>query len=357
MEYKITALPGDGIGPEIMAAGLSALKEIEKQFGHIFQITTCPFGGAAIDLAGKPLPKETLTACLNADAILLAAIGGPKWDDATNRPEEGLLALRKSLGLFANIRPVQVSESISHLSPLKQEIVQNTDLVIVRELTGGLYFGEPKRFDANSAVDTLLYSADEVRRIIVQAFEIAQKRKKKVTSVDKANVLASSKLWRQIADEVAVSYPDVMLEHQYVDACAMHLIQNPKQYDVLVTENMFGDILSDEASVLSGSLGMLPSASFAENGPSLYEPIHGSAPDIAGQNVANPISMILSVAMMLRESFYLEAEARALETAVSETLLAGFYTKDLKGETSTTIFTKEVLKRIKGGVTHGKDVI
>ncbi|WP_088816118.1 MULTISPECIES: 3-isopropylmalate dehydrogenase [Listeria] len=353
MEYTITALPGDGIGSEIMEAGLSALKEIEKQFGHTFQIKTCAFGGAAIDLTGQPFPEETLQACLSADAILLAAIGGPKWDDAPIRPEQGLLALRKSLGLFANIRPVQVSGSISHLSPLKQEIVNGTDFVIVRELTGGLYFGEPKRFDADSAVDTLVYSAEEIRRIIVQAFEIAKNRKKKVTSVDKANVLASSKLWRQIANDVAADYPDVTLEHQYVDACAMHLIQNPRQYDVLVTENMFGDILSDEASVLSGSLGMLPSASFAENGPSLYEPIHGSAPDIAGQNVANPISMILSVAMMLRESFHLEAEAHALETAVNDTLIAGFFTKDLKGETSTTAFTAEVQKRIKGGVTHG----
>lgn len=353
MKYTITALPGDGIGPEIMDAGLSALKEVEKQFGHDFQITTCAFGGAAIDFTGQPLPEETLISCQKSDAILLAAIGGPKWDDAKIRPEQGLLALRKSLGLFANIRPIQVPESISHLSPLKQEIVSGSDFVIVRELTGGLYFGEPKHFDDSGAVDTLVYSAEEIRRIIVQAFEIAEKRRKKVTSVDKANVLASSKLWRQIANDVAKEYPDVTLNHQYVDACAMHLIQNPTQFDVLVTENMFGDILSDEASVLSGSLGMLPSASFAKDGPSLYEPIHGSAPDIAGENVANPISMILSVAMMLRESFHLEAEARALETAVSDTLSAGFFTKDLKGQATTTDFTKEVQKRIKGGVTNG----
>ncbi|AIS60389.1 3-isopropylmalate dehydrogenase [Listeria ivanovii subsp. londoniensis] len=349
MTYKITSLAGDGIGPEIMTAGIKVLQAIAKKYQHTFEIEAHPFGGAGIDATGNPIPDSTLKACQNADAILLGAIGGPKWDNAAKRPEDGLLALRKALGLFANIRPIQVPSSISHLSPLKKDIVEDTDFIVVRELTGGLYFGEPKHWDEDAAVDSLTYTRAEIERIIEKAFAIAATRNKKVTSVDKANVLASSKLWRQIAEEVASKHPDITLEHLYVDAAAMILIQQPTTFDVIVTENLFGDILSDEASVITGSLGMLPSASHAESGPSLYEPIHGSAPDIAGQNIANPMSMISSVSMMLRQSFGLFMEADVIDKATAATMEAGFLTADLGGTTSTTDFTKEVLKQIEGG--------
>ncbi|AIS63213.1 3-isopropylmalate dehydrogenase [Listeria ivanovii] len=349
MTYKITSLAGDGIGPEIMTAGIKVLQAIAKKYQHTFEIEAHPFGGAGIDATGNPIPDSTLKACQNADAILLGAIGGPKWDNAAKRPEDGLLALRKALGLFANIRPIQVPSSISHLSPLKKDIVEGTDFIVVRELTGGLYFGEPKHWDEDAAVDSLTYTRAEIERIIEKAFAIAATRNKKVTSVDKANVLASSKLWRQIAEEVASKHPDITLEHLYVDAAAMILIQQPTTFDVIVTENLFGDILSDEASVITGSLGMLPSASHAESGPSLYEPIHGSAPDIAGQNIANPMSMISSVSMMLRQSFGLFMEADVIDKATAATMEAGFLTADLGGTTSTTDFTKEVLKQIEGG--------
>ncbi|MBC1600508.1 3-isopropylmalate dehydrogenase [Listeria welshimeri] len=349
MTYKITSLAGDGIGPEIMSAGIQVLELIAKKYHHTFEIKAHPFGGAGIDATGSPLPTATLKACQDADAILLGAIGGPKWDNATKRPEDGLLALRKALGLFANIRPIQVPSAISHLSPLKKEIVEHTDFVVVRELTGGLYFGEPKHWNDECAIDSLTYTRAEIERIIEKAFEIAAIRNKKVTSVDKANVLASSKLWRKIAEEVASRHPAITLEHLYVDAAAMIMIQRPNTFDVIVTENLFGDILSDEASVITGSLGMLPSASHAENGPSLYEPIHGSAPDIANQNIANPMSMISSVSMMLRQSFSLFKEADAIDAAATRTMKAGFLTADLGGNTSTTDFTSEVLKQIEGG--------
>lgn len=349
MTYKITSLAGDGIGPEIMTAGIQVLQAIAKKYQHTFEIESHPFGGAGIDATGNPIPDSTLKACQNADAILLGAIGGPKWDNAAKRPEDGLLALRKALGLFANIRPIQVPSSISHLSPLKKDIVEGTDFIVVRELTGGLYFGEPKHWNEDAAVDSLTYTRPEIERIIEKAFAIAATRNKKVTSVDKANVLASSKLWRQIAEEVASKHPDITLEHLYVDAAAMILIQRPTTFDVIVTENLFGDILSDEASVITGSLGMLPSASHAESGPSLYEPIHGSAPDIAGQNIANPMSMISSVSMMLRQSFGLFMEADAIDKVTAATMEAGFLTADLGGTTSTTDFTNEVLKQIEGG--------
>ncbi|WP_270996224.1 3-isopropylmalate dehydrogenase [Listeria seeligeri] len=349
MTYKITSLAGDGIGPEIMTAGIQVLQAIAKKYQHTFEIESHPFGGAGIDATGNPIPDSTLKACQNADAILLGAIGGPKWDNAAKRPEDGLLALRKALGLFANIRPIQVPSSISHLSPLKKDIVEGTDFIVVRELTGGLYFGEPKHWNEDAAVDSLTYTRPEIERIIEKAFAIAATRNKKVTSVDKANVLASSKLWRQIAEEVASKHPDITLEHLYVDAAAMILIQRPTTFDVIVTENLFGDILSDETSVITGSLGMLPSASHAESGPSLYEPIHGSAPDIAGQNIANPMSMISSVSMMLRQSFGLFMEADVIDKATAATMEAGFLTADLGGTTSTTDFTNEVLKQIEGG--------
>lgn len=348
MTKKIVALAGDGIGPEIMNSGLQVLAAAEALTGETFEIVEQPFGGAAIDLTGQPLPEATLKACEEADAILLGAIGGPKWEKGPETPEKGLLALRKALNLFANIRPVTVSEALLHLSPLKPEIINGTDLVIVRELTSGIYFGEPRELGLEEAYDTNRYQKFEIERILRKGFEIAQTRGKKVTSVDKANVLATSKLWRSVAEEVAKEYPDCTLEHQYVDSAAMKLIQDPSSFDVIVTENLFGDILSDEASVLPGSLGVLPSASHSSEGPSLYEPIHGSAPDIAGKGIANPISMILSVALMLRQSFNEEKAAQAIETACDVVLKKGIFTGDLGGTASTEEFTQAVLTEMKG---------
>lgn len=342
MKFTIAALPGDGIGPEIMESGLSLLETIGKKFKHDFNVTAYPFGGAGIDETGDPIPAQTIKGCQEADAILLAAIGGPKWENAEKTPEDGLLQLRKTLGLFSNIRPIAVSDSIAHLSPLKTERVKGTDFVVVRELTGGLYFGQPKMWNDEEATDTLYYKKSEIDQIVRQAFDIAMTRKKKVTSVDKANVLASSKLWRKTVNEIATEYPEVTVEHLYVDAASMKIIQNPTAFDVIVTENMFGDILSDEASVITGSLGMLPSGSHSKKGPSLYEPIHGSAPDIAGKNSANPMSMILSVVMMLRQSLHLYEEADALEKAANAAMDAGFLTADLGGDTKTTEFTAAV---------------
>lgn len=346
MSKKIVALPGDGIGSEIMKSGLDVLAEIMLQDNLEMDIETYPFGGAGIDEKGDPLPEETLTACKEADAILLGAIGGPKWDQAPKRPEQGLLGLRKALGLFANIRPITVPDAIVHLSPLKEENVRGVDFVVVRELTGGIYFGE-KQLGENEASDLCSYTKSEIQRIIRKAFEIARTRNKKVTSVDKANVLSTSKLWRQTAEEVAQEFPDCTLEHQLVDSAAMVMIQRPKQFDVVVTENLFGDILSDEASVIPGSLGMMPSASHSETGPSLYEPIHGSAPDIANQNIANPMSMILSVAMMLRQSFDLENSAKKIETACDTVMNQGILTGDLGGTATTTEFTEAVINELK----------
>jgi len=342
MKFTIAALPGDGIGPEIMESGLSLLETIGKKFRHEFNVTSYPFGGAGIDETGDPIPPQTIKGCQEADAILLAAIGGPKWENAEKTPEDGLLQLRKMLGLFSNIRPIAVSDSIAHLSPLKTERVKGTDFVVVRELTGGLYFGQPKMWNDEEATDTLYYKKSEIDQIVRQAFDIAMTRNKKVTSVDKANVLASSKLWRKTVNEIATEYPEVTVEHLYVDAASMKIIQNPTAFDVIVTENMFGDILSDEASVITGSLGMLPSGSHSKKGPSLYEPIHGSAPDIAGKNIANPMSMILSVVMMLRQSLHLYEEADDLEKAAKAAMDAGFLTADLGGDTKTTEFTAAV---------------
>lgn len=342
MSKKIIVLPGDGIGKEIMDSALTIFNEIMKQDQLDFTIEKFAFGGAGIDEKGDPLPKETLEACEQADAILLGAIGGPKWDQAPKRPEQGLLELRKALGLFANIRPITVPDAVVHLSPLKEENVRGVDFVVVRELTGGIYFGE-KNLAENEASDLCTYSKSEIKRIIRKAFEIAQMRNKKVTSVDKANVLATSKLWRHTAEEVATEFPDCMLEHQLVDSAAMVMIQRPKAFDVVVTENLFGDILSDEASVIPGSLGMMPSASHSESGPSLYEPIHGSAPDIANQNKANPMSMILSVAMMLRQSFGLESSAQKIEQACDTVMNQGILTSDLGGSATTSEFTEAVI--------------
>lgn len=345
MTKKIVALAGDGIGPEIMEAGLEVLEALAEKTVFDYKIDRRPFGGAGIDAAGHPLPDETLKAARKADAILLAAIGSPQYDDAPVRPEQGLLALRKELNLYANIRPVKIFESLKHLSPLKPERITGVDFVVVRELTGGIYFGD-HILEEKKARDINDYSYEEVERIIRKAFEIARSRRKILTSIDKQNVLATSKLWRRVADEVAKDFPDVTLEHQLVDSAAMLMITNPAKFDVIVTENLFGDILSDESSVLSGTLGVMPSASHSEDGPSLYEPIHGSAPDIAGQGIANPISMILSVAMMLRDSFGRYEDAQRIEHAVEETLAAGILTRDIGGQASTREMTEAIIERL-----------
>lgn len=342
---KIVTLAGDGIGPEIMAAGLEVLNVVAQKVGFEYETQAKAFGGAGIDASGHPLPADTLEAAKSADAILLAAIGSPQYDNAPVRPEQGLLAIRKELNLFANIRPVRIFAALKHLSPLKPERIEGVNFVVVRELTGGIYFGE-HILNEKSARDINDYSADEIRRIMRKAFEIAHGRNKKVTSIDKQNVLATSKLWRKVAEEVAKEYPDVTLEHQLVDSAAMIMITNPARFDVVVTENLFGDILSDESSVLPGTLGVMPSASHSENGPSLYEPIHGSAPDIAGKGIANPISMILSVAMMLRESFGENAGAEMIENAVDKTLAQGVLTRDLGGQADTATMTAAIIKNL-----------
>lgn len=345
MTKKIIALAGDGIGPEIMEAGLEVLAAIAEKTGFDYEIDRRPFGGAGIDAAGHPLPDETLKAAREADAILLAAIGSPRYDDAPVRPEQGLLALRKELNLYANIRPVKIFESLKHLSPLKPERITGVDFVVVRELTGGIYFGDHILKD-RKARDINDYTYEEVERIIRKAFEIARSRRKILSSIDKQNVLATSKLWRRVAEEVAKDFPDVILEHQLVDSATMLMITNPAKFDVIVTENLFGDILSDESSVLSGTLGVMPSASHSENGPSLYEPIHGSAPDIAALGIANPISMILSVAMMLRDSFGRSEDADRIEEAVEATLAAGILTRDIGGQASTKEMTEAIIERL-----------
>ncbi len=334
MKKRIAVLPGDGIGPEVMEGAVDVLKAIGRWFGHHFEIEYGAIGGDAIDRFGTPLPEETVKLCKESDAVLLGAVGGPKWDTVPVeiRPEKGLLAIRKELDLYANLRPIKTYDSLVDASPLKKEIVDGVDFVIVRELTGGLYFGKPsgrKGDNAEIAVDTLIYEKHEIQRVVEKAFALAQKRKKKLTSVDKANVLESSRMWREVVNEVAPKYPDVTVEHMLVDVAAMKLMYQPKQFDVIVTENMFGDILSDEASMITGSLGMLPSASLRTDTFGLYEPVHGSAPDIAGQGKANPLAMILSVAMMLRHSFGLQEEAEMVEMAIQEVLNAGYRTGDL----------------------------
>ncbi len=335
MKASIVLTPGDGIGPEVVNEARLVLEAIAKRQGHEFKFSEHLLGGCAIDAKGTAMPDETLAAAQAADAVLLGAVGGPKWDDpqAKVRPEQGLLAIRKALGLYANVRPVCPYPSLARLSPLKPERVAGVDFVVIRELTGGLYFGTPKGRtqtpEGEVAVDTLIYTEKEIRRIVLLAFQMAQKRRKLVTSVDKANVLESSRLWRKVAIEIGKQFPDVKLEHQLVDSCAMRLITHAPSFDVIVTENMFGDILTDEAAVLAGSLGVLPSASLGEGKLGLYEPIHGSAPDIAGKGIANPTGTILSAALLLRHSLGLEAEARAIEAAVSAALEAGCHTADL----------------------------
>jgi 3-isopropylmalate dehydrogenase len=352
MEFNIAVLPGDGVGPEVVTEALKVLHAVGERFGHSFNSNEGLIGGVAIDELGKALSYETLSMCKQSDAVLLGAVGGSKWDDpqAKVHPEDGLLALRKGLRLFANLRPVQVFPMLVDSANLKPEVVRGVDLMVVRELTGGLYFGEPRKqwrtAKGRQAVDTMAYSEAEIERILRVGFELARGRRKKLTSVDKANVLQSSRLWRQIAIEMSVDYPDIELQHMLVDACAMRLIQHPSELDVVVTENMFGDILTDEASMLAGSMGMLPSASLAgiPSGKTfgMYEPIHGSAPSRAGQNLANPIATILSVAMMLRYSFTMETEAQAVENAVLATLEQGYRTYDIMSEGMTRVGTIEM---------------
>jgi 3-isopropylmalate dehydrogenase len=336
VQAKIVLLPGDGIGPEVVAQGERVLNAVARKFGHSFQFTTCPIGGCAIDEFGDPLPEQTLTACRGADAILLGAVGGPKWDDPTakTRPEVGLLKIRKELGLFANLRPIFVSPHLVSSSPLKPEIVAGTDILFFRELTGGLYFGksgkETNADGGETAYNTMIYSTHEIERIVRLAGQAARGRKKRVTSVDKANVLEVSRLWRRVFERVMKDeFPDVQYDNVLVDAMAMYLVARPKSFDVVVTENMFGDILTDEGSQLPGSLGMLPSASIGSSGPGLYEPIHGSAPDIAGKGIANPLATILAAAMLLRHSLKLDSEATHIEQAVDRVLAKGHRTADL----------------------------
>lgn len=334
MKARVVLLPGDGIGPEVVEEGKRVLEAIAKKFGHNFAFESKDIGGIAIDKWGDPFPPDSLAATQASDAVLLGAVGGPKWDNplAKTRPEIGLFRVRSGLGLYANLRPVRLFRALQSASPLRADRVEGVDLLMVRELTGGLYFGPQQRTQESTgirAVDTMVYTEAEIRRIVVRGFELARQRRKKVTSVDKANVLETSRLWRQIATEIAKQYPDVTLEHQLVDSCAMRLVTNPASFDVIVTENLFGDILSDEAAVVGGTLGLLPSASIGDKKLGLYEPIHGSAPDIAGQGIANPLGTILSCALLLRYSLGLEQEALAVEKAVDRALDDGLRTKDL----------------------------
>ncbi|SDC69931.1 3-isopropylmalate dehydrogenase [Terribacillus halophilus] len=346
MQKKIVLLPGDGIGPAVTEAAASVLQQVADIFSHTFTFQEKQIGGAAIDTFGEPLPADTLQACKEADAILLGAVGGPEWDRQPPhlRPEKGLLQLRKGLGLFANLRPVKTFPSLLSSSPLKQEIVAGSDLLIVRELTGGLYFGTPseRRDEGQTVVDTLHYERNEIERIVETGFQSAMLRNKRLASVDKANVLESSKLWREIVDEKRKDYPEVAVEHMLVDSTAMKLITNPTYFDVIVTENLFGDILSDEASVLTGSLGLLPSASLRADALGLYEPVHGSAPDIAGKDIANPLGAILSAVMLLRYSFGMEKEADAVEAAVNEVLQSGFGTQDMQVKPESIVGTEKM---------------
>jgi 3-isopropylmalate dehydrogenase len=343
VKARIAVLPGDGIGPEVIAEALRVLQASARRYGHEFTLEQAPFGGAAIDQFGDPLPPSTLASCLNADAVLLGAIGGPKWSapQAKVRPETGLLRLRKELGVYANLRPVSVHPALRGASSLKPDLLEGVDLIFVRELTGGIYFG-PKTRDAYQATDLCTYTASEIERIVRVAARIARTRRKRLHSIDKSNVLETSRLWREVCERVVRSeFPDIALEHMLVDSAAMHLIRRPRDFDVLVTENMFGDILTDEASMLSGSLGLLPSASLGDGTRGLYEPIHGSAPDIAGQGIANPYGAILSVALLLRHSFKLEHEAHAIELAVHRAIDDGVRTADIVAPSHRAASTQE----------------
>ncbi len=354
MEFNIAVLPGDGIGPEVIAEGVKVLETVGRKFGHRFNLTYDDVGGAAIDKYGVALRPETVDMASKADAVLFGAVGGPKWDDprARVRPEDGILAIRKGLGVFANIRPVKVFPDLADSSVLKPEVLEGVDMLVIRELTGGLYYALPKRRQQTkqgwTGVDTLRYSQQEIERVLRVGFELARGRKKKLASVDKANVLETSRLWRQIATELGPEYPDVELEHVLVDTCAMQLIQRPSRFDVIVAENTFGDILTDEAAVLAASMGLLPSASLADipmegrRAQGLYEPIHGTAPDIAGKGVANPVATILSAALMMRYSLGLTEEAAAVERAVGQVLTDGYRTPDIAVDGDKAVTTTEM---------------
>jgi 3-isopropylmalate dehydrogenase len=349
MAYQIAVLPGDGIGVDVTAEAVKVLQAVGERFGHRFEFREGLIGAAAIEATGEPLPAETLALCRASQAILLGAVGHPRYDEdptAPVRPEQGLLALRKGLGLYANLRPVRLFPALVSASTLKPEVVAGVDLIVVRELTGGLYFGRPseRRVTPNGreAVDTMFYTEHEIARVVRVACELARRRRRKVTSVDKANVLATSRLWREVAQEVARDYPDIEMEHMFVDAAAMRLVRQPRAFDVIVTENTFGDILTDEAAVLAGSMGLLPSASLAEGRLGLYEPIHGSAPRHAGQDRANPIAAILSAALLLRYSLGLEPEAAAIEGAVERVLAAGYRTYDIMEAGATQVGTRQM---------------
>lgn len=348
MNYKIAVIKGDGIGPEIVDEAVKVLNKVGDVYGHTFEYTEALAGGAAIDMTGVPLPEETLDVCRKSHALLFGAVGGPKWDSLPSeiRPEKGLLSLRKELNLYTNIRPAIMFDELKDTCPLRPDIVEGgLDVVILRELTGGIYFGK-KFTEGDYACDCMEYSKYEIERIAHQAFKIAQTRDKRVTSVDKSNVLETSRLWRKTVEETAKQYPDVKLNHMYVDNAAMQLVTNPKQFDVIVTENMFGDILSDEASMITGSIGMLPSASLGDNNFGMYEPIHGSAPDIAGQGKANPIATIISVSMMLKYTLGLPKEAQSIENAVKKSLKDGYRTMDIAKKGEKAITTQEMGKII-----------
>jgi 3-isopropylmalate dehydrogenase len=355
MKATIAVLAGDGVGQEVVPEAVAVLKAVGARFGHTFDCIEALVGGQAIDQTGVPLPPKTLALAKRSDAVLLGAVGGPRWEglDYAHRPERALLGLREQLGLYANLRPAKLYPMLADASPLKREVVEGIDILVVRELTGGIYFGKPKGIrkipGGERGVNTEVYTTKEIRRIAVVAFEAARRRRKKIMSVDKANVLESSELWRRVVTDVHARYPDVELSHMYVDNCAMQLLRNPRQFDVIVTTNMFGDILSDEAAMLTGSIGMLPSASIgAKTG--MYEPIHGSAPDIAGKNLANPIATIASVAMMLAYAFKLEKEADAVEQAIMRTLEQGYRTKDIHTPGTRLVGTREMGAAIVGNL-------
>ena len=349
MKARISLLPGDGVGPEVTAAAAQTIGAVARRFGHTFELRTFPVGGAALRESGIPLPPATLDACRNSDAVLLGAVGDAAFDQhpPEKRPEAALLALRRELGVYANLRPARMYRGLEAAGPLKPDLLAGVDLLIVRELTGGLYYGTPRGLDADgsAAHNTMRYSRDEIRRIAVRAFEHARGRRYRVTSVDKANVLETSRLWRAVVSEIAAGYPDVSLDHMYVDNCAMQLVREPARFDVIVTENMFGDILSDEAGAVVGSLGLLPSASLGD-GPGLFEPVHGSAPDIAGRDVANPIGAIASAAMLLRYGLGLRDEADALDHAIDACVAAGVGTPDINGRMTCSQVASAVSERV-----------
>ena len=360
-KFKIAVLKGDGIGPEIVEQAIRVLDKIAEIYGVAFEYREGLIGGIAIDKTGNPLPDETLELCKESDAILLGAVGGPKWDNlpTDKRPEKGLLKIRKELDLYANLRPAKVWDALVDASPLKKEVVKGTDMLVIRELTSGIYYGEPRGiYEENGkryAINTMKYTEEEIRRVVRKGFEIARKRRKKLTSVDKANVLEVSALWREIVEEEKKNFPDVELEHLYVDNCAMQLVRRPTTFDVIVTGNIFGDILSDEAGVVVGSLGMLPSASVGDK-YALYEPVHGSAPDIAGKGIANPIATILSAAMMLKYSFGMDKAHDLIEKAVEETLNQGYRTPDIWSEGCKKVGTKEITDKIIENIERLKNV-